>query len=469
MINNLRPYPDYKDSGLPWLRTIPAHWEVRRNSRLFAQRNETGFGNLPILEVSLKTGVQVRDFEDSNRKQVMSDREKYKRAVKGDIAYNMMRLWQGAVGTTPVDGLVSPAYVVASPFPEVDSRYYAYLFRTDAYMNEVNKYSRGIVTDRNRLYWDEFKQMPSPFPPTDEQGSIAGFLDSHGQIVRRFIRNRRRLIEVLNEQKQAIINRATTRGIDPNVRLKSSGIHWLGDIPESWEMRRFKFIAHVTGGQIDPRHPPYRDYVLIAPNHIEGGTGRLLTQETALAQGASSVKYVVSCGQVIYSKIRPALRKATIAPGDCLCSADMYAISPRPSIMKPQFLLLLLLSDPATRYLVDSSMRVAMPKVNREALGNCWLWYPTLAEQDAIIEKLSQLLAPLDIGVNRVRRQIELVREYRSRLIADLVTGKLDVRHLTPQAIAHAPEDLESLDELDADEPQEDEDLEPVEEAINAD
>ena len=154
---DLRPCPEYKDSGLSWLGRVPAHWEVRRNGRLFAQRNETGFGSLPILEVSLRTGVRVRDMKDMKRKQVMSDREKYKRAAKGDIAYNMMRMWQGAVGVAPVDGLVSPAYVVARPYPEVEPRYFSYLFRTDAYKNVLDGYSRGIVKDRNRLYWEDFK------------------------------------------------------------------------------------------------------------------------------------------------------------------------------------------------------------------------------------------------------------------------------------------------------------------------
>lgn len=147
----LKPYPEYRPSGLPWLGTIPSHWEVRRNGRLFAQRNKTGYPDLPILEVSLKTGVRIRDLENAKRKQVMSEREKYKRAVKGDIAYNMMHMWQGAVGVAPEDGLISPAYVVARPLDGTDSRYFAYLFRTGAYMSEVNKYSHGIVTDRNRL------------------------------------------------------------------------------------------------------------------------------------------------------------------------------------------------------------------------------------------------------------------------------------------------------------------------------
>jgi type I restriction enzyme, S subunit len=236
MTGSLKPYPEYRESGLPWLGRIPAHWDVRRNGRLFSQRNETGFADLPILEVSLKTGVRVRNFGDGKRKQIMADHAKYKRAVRADIAYNMMRLWQGSVGVAPVDGLVSPAYVVANPHPGVDSRYYAYLFRIGAHMEEVNKYSHGIVTDRNRLYWDEFKQMPSAFPPPDEQGAITRYLDHQTLVISRLIRNKRTLIALLNEQKQAIIQQAVTLGLNSNVTLKPSAVSWLGEIPEHWEV-----------------------------------------------------------------------------------------------------------------------------------------------------------------------------------------------------------------------------------------
>lgn len=165
MITDLKPYLEYKELGLPWLGLVPRHWSVARNGSLFGQRNEIGFAELPILEVSLNTGVRVRNFETSNRKQIMSDLAKYKRAQKDDIAYNMMRLWQGAVGVSPVDGLVSPAYVVAIPYANVEPKYFASLFRTPAYMAEVDNCSRGIVKDRNRLYWDQFKQMLSPISP----------------------------------------------------------------------------------------------------------------------------------------------------------------------------------------------------------------------------------------------------------------------------------------------------------------
>ena len=113
----------------------------------------------------------------------MADRVSTSVLQRVDLAYNMMRMWQGAVGVAPVEGLVSPAYVVARPFPETEARYFNYLFHTNVYMNEVDKYSRGIVKDRNRLYWDEFKQMPSAFPPTNEQKTIAHFLDANAAMI----------------------------------------------------------------------------------------------------------------------------------------------------------------------------------------------------------------------------------------------------------------------------------------------
>jgi type I restriction enzyme S subunit len=194
VIGELKPYPAYKDSGLPWLGQMPAHWSVVRNGSLFGQRSRTGYADLPILEVSLKTGVQVRSFGAAKRKQVMSDLSKYKRAAKGDLAYNTMRMWQGALGVCPVDGLVSPAYVVARPYLGVEPRYFAALFRTGDYMAEIDAASRGIVKDRNRLYWDQFKQMRSPRPPPDEQAVIVRFLEWANGRLERTIRAKRKVI-----------------------------------------------------------------------------------------------------------------------------------------------------------------------------------------------------------------------------------------------------------------------------------
>ena len=209
-----QPYPAYKDSGVEWLGEVPEHWEMVRNGQLFVQRNETGFPELPILEVSLKTGVRIRDLENPGRKQMMTVRSEYKRAVKGDITYNMMRMWQGAVGVTPADGLVSPAYVVAKPLRGTEPRYFSALFRTSAYMAEVDKCSRGIVKDRNRLYWEDFKQMSTPYPPPDEQVLIADAIDQNMATIEGGIHRIHRQIDLLSEYRTRLISDVVTGKLD---------------------------------------------------------------------------------------------------------------------------------------------------------------------------------------------------------------------------------------------------------------
>ena len=226
----LDPNVRLKPSGIEWLGDVPAHWEVVRNGQLFAQRNETGFPELPLLEVSLKTGVSIRDFENSARKQMMTVRSDYKRAVKGDIAYNMMRMWQGAVGIAPVDGLVSPAYIIARPLHGTESRYFSTLFRTSAYMAEVDKYSRGIVKDRNRLYWEDFKQMPSLRPPFYEQTDIVAYLDKATADIDTAISRARRQIELLQEYRTRLIADVVTGKID--VREAAAGLPEEVNAPE---------------------------------------------------------------------------------------------------------------------------------------------------------------------------------------------------------------------------------------------
>lgn len=210
----LDPDVPLKPSGVEWLGDVPEHWEVLRNGRLFAQRQEKGFPKLPILEVSLKTGVSIRDFENSGRNQMMAIRGGYQRAVRGDIAYNMMRMWQGAVGIAPVDGLVSPAYVVAKPLRGTEPRYFSALFRTSAYMAEVDKHSRGIVKDRNRLYWEDFKRIPTPCPPLHEQVQIADAIDQRVQTVEVVVNHMRRKIELLREYRTRLIADVVTGKLD---------------------------------------------------------------------------------------------------------------------------------------------------------------------------------------------------------------------------------------------------------------
>ena len=423
----LASYPEYKDSGQPFLGDIPVHWNLFRNGRLFSQRNETGFGELPILEVSLKTGVRIRDMDNLKRKQVMADREKYKRAAQGDIAYNMMRMWQGAVGVAPVDGLVSPAYVVVRPFPEVDCRYFSYLFRTASYMNEVDAYSRGIVKDRNRLYWQDFKRMTSPVPPVEEQRHITRFLDTVGSRVQRFVRNKRRLIELLKEQKQNVINQAVTRGLDPKVNFKPSGVEWIGEIPEHWEVRRLKFLARIRNGQ------DYKDVEAESGYPVMGSGGQFAYASAFMYEGES----------VLFG------RKGTIDKplyiNERFWTVDTMFYTEVSKHVFAKFLYYSALSFPFDFY----STKTALPSMTQQDLGNHPVALPPRDEQKLIILFIQEESQLFDEAISRAQREIELMREYRTRLISDVVTGQVDVRGIEVPDVAE--DELLALEEDTAD------------------
>lgn len=210
----LNPRVLMKDSELEWVSQIPENWGVQRNGFLFYDRDERGYPDLPILEVSIHTGVKVRQFSGEHVEQQAEDPATYKRTLLGDLAFNKMRMWQGAVGVSPVDGLVSPDYQVCRPREGVHARYFEELFRTSFYMTEINRYSHGIVKDRNRLYWDRFKEMPSLLPPPEEQRRIVEHIDDFTARIGGLIAKVREGIEKLREYRTALISAAVTGKID---------------------------------------------------------------------------------------------------------------------------------------------------------------------------------------------------------------------------------------------------------------
>ena len=461
MIDGLRPYAEMKPTGLPWLGEVPVHWDVRRNGRLFSARRETNFPKLPILEVSIRTGVRIRDFDNNGRKQEMTDRSKYQRAVKGDIAYNMMRMWQGAVGIAPVDGLVSPAYVVARPFAETDTAYYAYLFRTAAYMREIDVFSRGIVPDRNRLYWESFKQMPSDYPPIEEQRLIVRFLNWHGGQVARLVRAKKKLIALLNEQKQAIIHHAVTRGLDPDAKLKPSGIPWLGDVPEGWEVKRLKTICRINPPRSSGRMADAEELVTFLPMEKVGVDGKI---DGSIRMPISQMASGFTCFQrndVILAKITPCFENGKGAVLDALPTpigfgSTEFIVLRASNALDPRFLYLLTF-EAQFRRLGEESMTgsAGQQRISREFVANYPVAVPCRDEQVRIAEGLSVATSDVDATIDTAEREIALIQEFRTRLIADVVTGNLDVRTIA----ASLPE----TDDFEvADDPSEDENLDDM-------
>jgi type I restriction enzyme S subunit len=434
------PYQNYAPSGLPWAPQIPEGWQVQRNGRLFSHRVETGFPDLPILEVSLRTGVRVRDMVNGKRKQVMSAKEKYKRAVKGDIAYNMMRMWQGAVGPAPADGLVSPAYVVVKPHAGVNTTYYSYLFRTAAYMQEVNKFSRGIVADRNRLYWESFKQMPTLVPKAEDQDKIVTYLRAQDAHVARFIKAKRELIKLLNEQNLRIIDQAVTRGLDASVVVRPSRVAWLGETPERWELRRLKFLARNVTSQTTTKAS---NEIYLALEHVQSWTGVTRPPEGEI-EFASTVKRF-DVDDVLFGKLRPYLAKVTRARCAGVCVSEFLVLRADKTLILPEYLEQLLRCKRVIDLINSSTAGAKMPRADWSFIGNVRLPVPSKDEQLGILAHIQRETAPLNEAIARAEDEMKLILEYRDRQIVTVVTGQIDVRGWQP-----GPEDQITEEDLTA-------------------
>lgn len=457
MIGDLKPYAEYKDSGLPWLGKVPAHWDIKRNGSLFQQRNAVGEPDWPILEVSLRTGVRIRQFGSTKRKQVMSDKAKYKCAKKGDFVYNMMRMWQGAAGIAPVDGLASPAYVVAKPFPHVNPAYFASLFRTEDYLAEIDAFSRGIVKDRNRLYWDQFKQIPTPFPPPAEQAAIVRFLDWANGRLERSIRAKRKVIALLNEQKQAIIHRAITRGLDPNVEFKASGIPWLGDIPVHWET---PLIQRIFKEEIRPNIAAQE--IQLSLSQKDGLIATSDMRERSLQTSSFENWKVTLPGDLVLNRFKAHLGVFFEATLRGIVSFHYGVFAPRWRLSAKYFELLF--HTHAYRAIFagrSNGMTVGLQNLSNQNFYGVRAILPPHDEQVEIVSYTEKETLEIRTAISRLDREIDLLREYRTRLVADVVTGKLDVR----EAASRLP-DEELLPDLAAadDEP---DDL-PVEEEADS-
>lgn len=206
---------------------------------------------------------------------------------------------------------------------------------------------------------------------------------------------------------------------------KDSGVEWLRAIPNHWNVLRFQRCVYVAEGQVDPEDSQFSGMFLIAPNHIESGTGRLLNLETAADQGAESGKYYCEADDVVYSKIRPALRKVCIAPEPCLCSADMYPLRAHSGLIN-RFLFWLILSEEFSTFAELESQRVAMPKINRESLKEVSFALPPTHEQTAIVNVLDRETSKIDDLVSEQQRLIGLLKEKRQAVISRVVTKGLN-------------------------------------------
>ena len=436
-----RPYPEYRDSGVKWLGKIPAHWEVKPVKAALV-RNESGVwgedfdddGTI-VLRSTEQTMQGTWRIEVPARRRLSAREATYARLREGDLLVTKSSGSAHHIGKTSiVDEAIAALNCCYSNFMQrlsVSAEHvpqFFWYFMNCPVVREQLVFLSSTTTGLGNLNGSILGAIRISMAPPDEQRAIAAFLDRETAKIDALVARKERLIELLQEKRTALITRAVTRGLDPNVPMKDSGVEWLGEVPAHWDVKQWRYCCHVTEGQVAPDDEQFRERVLIAPNHIESGTGRILQTESAYEQGAISGKYLVKPGDIIYSKIRPALNKVCVSAGDWLCSADMYPISITESRLQTRFLLYFMLSKPFVQLMVDESMRVAMPKVNREKLADCPLLVPDPDEQLALADFIDRETVRIDSLIAKVREAIDHLKEFRTALISAAVTGKIDVR-----------------------------------------
>jgi len=225
----LNPDAPMRDSGMEWIGEIPEHWEVMANRALFTERVEPGRDGLPLLSVSIHSGVseeEVSDEENIRGRVKIRDKTKYNLVRPGDIAFNMMRAWQGAIGEVRAEGMISPAYTIAMPSQKIVPKFFEYQYRTPIFIQQMDRNSKGITDFRKRLYWDEFKQMITLVPPIEEQEAIVEYIDREVAKQDRAVSLLDQQITKLKEYKASLINSAVTGKIKvPGVVKPAQGVN----------------------------------------------------------------------------------------------------------------------------------------------------------------------------------------------------------------------------------------------------
>jgi len=443
MIADLKPYADYKESGLPWLGQVPGHWSVQRTKWRFRHRKELNSNGDHTNVLSLTLRGVVNNNPDDPEGLVPKDYRTYQLFAKGDLVFKLIdleNLRTSRVGLVHEDGIMSSAYVRLVPSSPTHIRYFFHQF--------YDLYSRGIYNQlgagvRSTLGPSDLLNVGIAIPPPDEQAAIVRFLDWANGRLERAIRAKRRVIALLNEQKQAIIHRAVTRGLDPSVPLKPSGVPWLGDIPQHWGIvRNMALFAH----RVEAGVPGLPVLQVSLRSGITAEERDQFGRPKKLIADATKYKRIYT-GDIAYNTMRMWQGAVGVARHDGLVSPAYVVLSPRRGT-NPDF------------YDCVFHTELYKQQVNRRSTGivsdrNRLYWdsfkqMPNVAlpsaEQEAIVAFIQSETSGLNTAGSRLEREIELLREYRTRLVADVVTGKLDVR----EAAARLP-DQAQLDSIEDD------------------
>jgi len=455
VIDGLKPYPAMKDSGVPWLGEVPKHWTVDRGKTLFRCVDvRSSSGEEELLTVSSAHGVVPR----SSVAVTMFKAESYigyKLCWPGDLVINSLWAWGRGLGVSRQHGIVSSAYGVYRLRP-LYSRYPAYiheLVRSTPFQWELQVRSKGIWISRLQLTDEAFLGAPFPVPPCSEQAAIVRFLEHAAHRIRRYIRAKQKLIKLLEEQKQAIIQRAVTRGLDPDVRLKPSGVEWLGDVPKHWDVRRIaSFSPKITNGWVGPTRDILKEKGIpyVQSLHIKRGKIRFEKKYFVDAQWLERhPKVRLRQGDVVVVQTGDIGQVACVTQefDGAGCHA-LIIIRTDLRVVGGEFLDLVLRSRYGYESLKSIQTGALHPHLNCTWVREMFIPVPPIREQTDILRAVFEATQSLERAIEDAERAVLLLRECHTRLIADVVTGKLDVREASAQLpeATEAPEVSEEAD-----------------------
>ena len=470
MTPNLKPHPAYKSSGVEWLGDVPAHWEVRRLRNAIDMR-------VSNVDKHVKEGekpIRLCNYVDVYKNDYINEQMNFMQATATDEEIERFRLekddvlitkdsetWDDigvpALVTEPATDLIS-GYHLALLRPRTDELAGGYLLRalqskSLAYQFHIE--AKGVT--RYGLSHTGIKSVWLPLPPLPEQTASVRDLDHADERIRRYISGKQKLIRLLEEEKQAVIHRAVTRGLDPNVRLKPSGVEWLGDVPAHWEVRRLRTVAEMRVSNVD-KHTKENEFPVRLCNYVDVYKNDRITQEMSFMKATASrdeiERFRLKQDDVLITKDSEAwddigVPALVTEPADDLISGYHLALLRPLKQMLGAYLAWTLQSKAIAYQFHVEAKGVTRYGLTHAGIQSVNLPLPPLPEQAAIVRYLDKATADIDTAISRTRRQIELLQEYRTRLIADVVTGKLDVRGAAanlPDA-AYAPEPLEMVGE----------------------
>jgi len=430
-----KAYPEYKDSGVEWLGDIPGHWKIISISRLFSRIKRTGYTEKELLSVYRDYGVIPKSSRDDNNNKPSEDLFPYQLVQPNDLVMNKMKAWQGSIAISEYEGIVSPAYFVYQPtnslFELAHPKYVHYLLRNPIYVTQYLRRSKGIRVNQWDLDPDEFRNIELLLPSKVEQEKIYNFLDHETAKIDNLIEKQRQLIELLKEKRQAVISHAVTKGLDPDVPMKDSGVEWLGEIPQHWGVTRLKYecrdivdCPHSTPNYTDEGEYPAIRTADILAGYLDLQNCRRVTEPV---YNERNFRLIPKAGDIIYSREGERFGiGAPIPEGAKVCLAQRVMLFRAKST--PEYLMWALNSSSTYTQAQQDCIGSTSPHVNVDTIKNFILAWPPESEREEISNFIHQTLDSVESLTVHLTEKLTLLQERRTALISAAVTGKIDVR-----------------------------------------